>query len=246
MAITNCLNFGNPYVPEVYWQFVGAIKGMGEACTKFETPVTGGNVSFYNQSSDEGPVFPTPTIGMLGVLDNIKTKMTLDFKQAGDLIYLIGESQNDIASSQYLASYHKISASPAPYFDLDKEYEMHQVIKQIIRSDLIQSAHDVADGGLYVTLVESAMPQKLGFDIETDEEIRKDAFLFGEAQGRVVVSVKPENQEAFVEFMATSEVEFSLLGTVTSGEFKIDNEDFGSVEPVKNVFDNVLHNILGE
>lgn len=246
VAITNCLNFGNPYVPEVYWQFVGAIKGMGEACTKFETPVTGGNVSFYNQSSDEGPVFPTPTIGMLGVLDNIKTKMTLDFKQAGDLIYLIGESQNDIASSQYLASYHKISASPAPYFDLDKEYEMHQVIKQIIRSELIQSAHDVADGGLYVTLVESAMPQKLGFDIETDEEIRKDAFLFGEAQGRVVVSVKPENQEAFVEFMATSEVEFSLLGTVTSGEFKIDNEDFGSVEPVKNVFDNVLHNILGE
>ena len=246
VAITNCLNFGNPYVPEVYWQFVGAIKGMGEACTKFETPVTGGNVSFYNQSSDEGPVFPTPTIGMLGVLDNIKTKMTLDFKQAGDLIYLIGESQNDIASSQYLASYHKISASPAPYFDLDKEYEMHQVIKQIIRSELIQSAHDVADGGLYVTLVESAMPQKLGFDIETDEEIRKDAFLFGEAQGRVVVSVKPENQEAFVEFMATSEVEFSLLGTVTSGEFKIDNENFGSVEPVKNVFDNVLHNILGE
>ncbi|MEJ6982279.1 phosphoribosylformylglycinamidine synthase subunit PurL [Pedobacter sp. P351] len=246
VAITNCLNFGNPYVPEVYWQFVGAIKGMGEACTKFQTPVTGGNVSFYNQSSDEGPVFPTPTIGMLGVLDDVKTKMTLDFKQAGDLIYLIGESQNDIASSQYLASYHKISASPAPYFDLDKEYEIHQVIKQIIRSELIQSAHDVADGGLYVTLVESSMPKKLGFDIETDEEIRKDAFLFGEAQGRVIVSVKPENQEAFVEFMATSEVEFSLLGTITNGEFQIDNEDFGSVEPVKEVFDNVLHNILGE
>jgi phosphoribosylformylglycinamidine synthase len=246
VAITNCLNFGNPYVPEVYWQFVGAIKGMGEACTKFQTPVTGGNVSFYNQSSDEGPVFPTPTIGMLGVLDDVKTKMTLDFKQSGDLIYLVGESQNDIASSQYLASYHKVSASPAPYFDLDKEYEMHQVIKQLIRSELVQSAHDVADGGLYVALVESSMPNKLGFDIESDEEIRKDAFLFGEAQGRVVVSVKPENQEAFVELMATSETEFSLLGTVTEGEFRIDNEEFGSVIPVKNVFDNVLHNILGE
>jgi phosphoribosylformylglycinamidine synthase len=246
VAITNCLNFGNPYVPEVYWQFVGAIKGMGEACTKFQTPVTGGNVSFYNQSSDEGPVFPTPTIGMLGVLDDAKTKMTLNFKQAGDLIYLIGESQNDIASSQYLASYHKISASPAPYFDLDKEYEMHQVIKQLIRSKLVQSAHDVADGGLYVALVESSMPNKLGFDIESDEEIRKDAFLFGEAQGRVVVSIKPENQEAFVELMATSETEFSLLGTVTQGEFLIDHEEFGSVIPVKNVFDNVLHNILGE
>ena len=246
VAITNCLNFGNPYVPEVYWQFVGAIKGMGEACTKFQTPVTGGNVSFYNQSSDEGPVFPTPTIGMLGVLDNISTKMTLDFKQEGDLIYLIGESKNDIASSQYLASYHKISASPAPYFDLDKEYEMHQVIKQLIKAELIQSAHDVADGGLYVTLVESSMPNKLGFEIESDEEIRKDAFLFGEAQGRVVVSVKPENQEAFVELMATSEVDFSLLGTVSTGEFKVDNEKFGSVAPVKEVYENVLHNILGE
>ena len=246
VAITNCLNFGNPYVPEVYWQFVGAIKGMGEACTKFQTPVTGGNVSFYNQSSDEGPVFPTPTIGMLGILDDIKTKMTLDFKQVGDLIYLIGESRNDIASSQYLASYHKVSASPAPYFNLDEEYEMHQAIKQLIRSELIQSAHDVADGGLYVALVESSLPGKLGFDVETDEAIRKDAFLFGEAQGRVVVSVKSENQEAFVEFMATSEVEFSLLGTVTSGEFKIDDEDFGTGTAVKEVYDNVLHNILGE
>lgn len=246
VAITNCLNFGNPYVPEVYWQFVGAIKGMSEACIKFETPVTGGNVSFYNQSSDEGPVFPTPAIGMLGILDDIKTKMTLDFKQTGDLIYLIGESRNDIASSQYLASYHKVSASPAPYFNLDEEYEMQQAIKQLIRAELIQSAHDIADGGLYVTLVESSMPNKLGFDVESDEDIRKDAFLFGEAQGRVVVSVKPENQEAFVEFLATSEVEFSLLGTVNSGEFKIDNEDFGTVSAVKNVYDNVLHNILGE
>jgi phosphoribosylformylglycinamidine synthase subunit PurL len=246
VAITNCLNFGNPYVPEVYWQFVGAIKGMGEACTKFQTPVTGGNVSFYNQSSDEGPVFPTPTIGMLGILDTIKTKMTLDFKQAGDLVYLIGESRNDIAASQYLASYHKISASPAPYFDIDKEYDMHQVVKQLIRAEIIQSAHDVADGGLYVALVESAMPKKLGFDIESDEDIRKDAFLFGEAQGRVVVSVSPENQEAFVELMATSEVEFSLLGSVTDGQFIIDGETFGASVEVKNVYDNVLHTILGE
>jgi phosphoribosylformylglycinamidine synthase len=246
VAITNCLNFGNPYVPEVYWQFVEAIKGMSEACNKFQTPVTGGNVSFYNQSSDEGPVFPTPTIGMLGVLDDISTLMTADFKKEGDLIYLIGESANDIASSQYLASYHKTTASPAPYFDLEKEYAMHQAVKQLIREKLIQSAHDVADGGLYVTLVESAMPQKLGFEIETDDQIRKDAFLFGEAQGRVVVSVKPENQEAFVEFMATSEVEFTLLGTVNSGEFKIDDELFGTAGETKSVYDNVLHNLLGD
>jgi len=246
VAITNCLNFGNPYVPEVYWQFVGAIKGMGEACTKFETPVTGGNVSFYNQSTDDGPVFPTPTIGMLGVMDDLDNLMTADFKQAGDLIYLVGESQNDIASSQYLASYHKILAAPAPYFDLQKEYDTHQVIKQLIKQKLIQSAHDVADGGLYIALLESAMPNGLGFAIDTDEAIRKDAFLFGEAQGRIVVSVKPAQQEAFIELLSTSEIEFSLLGTVNNGDLLVDGEQFGTTEAAKNVYDNVLHNILGE
>ena len=246
VAITNCLNFGNPYVPEVYWQFVGAIKGMSEACIKFETPVTGGNVSFYNQSTDDGPVFPTPTIGMLGVMDDIANIMTADFKQEGDLIYLLGESVNDIASSQYLASYHKILKAPAPHFDLEKEYALHQVVKQLIMQKLIQSAHDVADGGLYITLLESAMPNNLGFSIESDDSIRKDAFLFGEAQGRIVVSVKPEGQEAFIELLSTSETDFTLLGTVTAGNLTVDDELFGTTSANKNVFDNVLHNILGE
>jgi phosphoribosylformylglycinamidine synthase len=246
VAITNCLNFGNPYVPEVYWQFVSAIKGMSEACTKFQTPVTGGNVSFYNQSSDEGPVFPTPTIGMLGVLDDKNTLMTSNFKAEGDLIYLIGESQNDIASSQYLASFHNVTAAPAPYFDLEKEYDMHQVVKQLIKEKLIQSAHDVADGGLYIALLESAMPNSLGFAIESEDDIRKDAFLFGEAQGRVVVSVKLEQQEAFIELLATSTTEFSLLGTVTSGALLVDEESFGTIKEANAVYQNVLHGILGE
>jgi len=246
VAITNCLNFGNPYVPEVYWQFVGAIKGMTAACLKFETPVTGGNVSFYNQSSDEGPVFPTPTIGMLGVMDDLSTLTRSDFRNKGDLIYLIGESKNDIASSQYLASFHKISASPAPYFDLEKEYAMHQVIKQLIKEKLLVSAHDVSDGGLYIALLESALPNQLGFAVESDAEIRDDAFLFGEGQGRVVVSVKPENQEALVELMATSETEFSFLGTVTSGDLLIDDASFSTIKEAKAVYDNVLHDILGD
>lgn len=245
-AITNCLNFGNPYVPEVYWQFVSAIKGMSEGCLKFETPVTGGNVSFYNQSSDEGPVFPTPAIGMLGVLGDINDMMTLDFKKEGDFIYLIGESVNDIASSQYLASWHRITKCPAPYFDLEKEYAMHQVVKQLIKGRLIESAHDVSDGGLYVTLLEASIPRNLGFDISTDAEIRKDAFLFGEAQGRVVVSVKPENQESFVELLATSESDFTLLGTVTSGVLKVDGEEFSTVTASRDVYDNVLHKVLGD
>ncbi|SEO94747.1 phosphoribosylformylglycinamidine synthase subunit PurL [Mucilaginibacter sp. OK283] len=246
VAITNCLNFGNPYNPEVYWQFVSAIKGMGDACRKFETPVTGGNVSFYNQSADGGSVFPTPTIGMLGVMEDTENIMTADFKQPGDLIYLIGESVNDIASSQYLASWHKITACPAPYFDIEKEYATQQTIKELIKHRVLESCHDVADGGLYTCLLESAMPNGLGFDIETDAAIRKDAFLFGEAQGRIVVTVAPEEQERFVEFMATSETEFSLLGTVNNGFLNVDGELFGHVTDVKMVHSNVLHSILGE
>lgn len=245
-AITNCLNFGNPYHPEVYWQFVEAIKGMTEACLKFNTPVTGGNVSFYNQSSDEKPIFPTPTIGMLGVLEDASTVMTLDFKAKDDYIYLIGESVNDIASSQYLASYHNIAASPAPYFDMDKEYEMHQIVKELIQEKLIASAHDVSDGGLYIALLESAMPNSFGFAIATDSEVRKDAFLFGEAQGRVIVSVKPENQSLFVERMAASATDFTYLGVVANSGNVVDDEMYDTTAHAKSIYDHVLASYLGE
>lgn len=244
VAITNCLNFGNPYNPEVYWQFVGAIKGMGAACTKFETPVTGGNVSFYNQSSDEGPVFPTPTIGMLGVMDSKSTRMTLNFKQESDLIYLIGESRNDINSSEYLASFHGIKSSPAPHFDLEVEYATHQVIKGLIKNSLIKSAHDVSDGGLFTALLESSYTNNLGFSIFTDENIRKDAFLFGESQGRIVVSISKEQREAFVEFMSLNEIEYSYLGEVTSGDIHVDNEDFGKVANYKERHEKALEELI--
>ena len=244
VAITNCLNFGNPYNPEVYWQFVGAIKGMGAACTKFETPVTGGNVSFYNQSSDEGPVFPTPTIGMLGVMDSKSTRMTLNFKQESDLIYLIGESRNDINASEYLASFHGVKSSPAPHFDLEVEYATHQVIKGLIKNSLIKSAHDVSDGGLFTALLESSYTNNLGFSIFTDENIRKDAFLFGESQGRIVVSISKEKREAFVEFMSLNEIEYSYLGEVTSGDIHVDNEDFGKVANYKERHEKALEELI--
>ncbi len=243
-AITNCLNFGNPYNPEVYWQFVGAIKGMGAACIKFETPVTGGNVSFYNQSSYEGPVHPTPTIGMLGVLKDKSKHMTLNFKNEGDKIYLIGKVQNDISSSEYLYSYHKVKNTPAPYFDLDEEYDMQQSVKEAIAKGLVQSAHDVSDGGLFVTLVESGIPRGLGFDIGTDEEVRKDAYLFGEAQGRVVVSVSKEKEDKFIDLMMTKDVEFSYIGDVKGKDIVIDEESFGSVADAKNLYDTSLEQLL--
>lgn len=242
-AITNCLNFGNPYNPESYWQFVGAIKGMSEACLKFETPVTGGNVSFYNQSVIAGkeiPVFPTPTIGMIGVLSNKENLMTLDFKKKGDLIFLLGEIVEDIASSEYLYSYHKIEASPAPYFDLEKEYVLHQTLKGLINNKLINAAHDCSDGGLFITLAEMSFPRGLGFDIVSDSEVREDAFLFGESQGRIVVTISEEQEEDFIEFMLSTNVTFTLLGHVTKGKFNVDDDHYGFCEELKDIYDNAL------
>ena len=244
VAITNCLNFGNPYVPEVYWQFVGAIKGMKKACEAFETPVTGGNVSFYNQSSDEGPVFPTPTIGMLGILEKPEMKMTLDFKQAGDLIYLVGTSVNDLASSEYLYSYKGIKASPSPHFDLATEQKIQSAIASLIEGALIQSAHDVSDGGLMVTLAESSFPRKLGFDVHSDASIRQDAFWFGEAQSRVLVSVSPAKKAAFEANLAASGTAFSALGVVKGMDMVADGQVLSSLDKAHASYHTALETAL--
>jgi phosphoribosylformylglycinamidine synthase len=243
LAITNCLNFGNPYIPEVYWQFVGAIKGMSRACEKFETPVTGGNVSFYNQSTIGGKdeaVFPTPTIGMLGLLNNKNHHTTIAFKEKGHMVYLIGRSQNDLASSEYLYSFQGIKESPAPYFNLEEEFAVQQTTLELINRNLIQSANDVSDGGLFITLLECAMPRRFGFDITTDAEIRTDAFLFGEAQGRIVVTVSPSRETHFIDFMMESGIPFTALGHVTKSEIRIDDVSYGFIADLKKTYDNAL------
>jgi phosphoribosylformylglycinamidine synthase len=243
VAITNCLNFGNPYNPEVYWQFVHAIKGMGEACRRFDTPVTGGNVSFYNQSvfkEKTEPVHPTPTIGMLGILDNADKQMTLDFKAAGHQVYMIGTPQNDIASSEYLRIVHGIDLSPAPHFDLDEEFHIQHNLKAIIKKEMVESAHDVSEGGLFVALMESAMIRGLGFDIETDTNFRKDAYLFGESQSRVVVSVTEEMEDELVNHLNSHNVPFTKLGEVTEGKLAIDGESFGEIGQWKQTYNDLL------
>jgi phosphoribosylformylglycinamidine synthase II len=244
LAITNCLNFGNPYVPEVYWQFVGAIKGMKKACEKFGTPVTGGNVSFYNQSSDEGPVFPTPTIGMLGLLEQKENATTLAFQKAGDLIYLVGESKNDINSSEYLYSYRNVKLSPAPAFDLDEEFKVQATVKALIQQNLVLSAHDLSDGGLYIALVESAMPNELGFEVHTNSKFRKDAYLFGESQSRVLVSIAPDQKANFESLLAEQNTQFEHLGTVQPQLCRIDGETYHAISEIKNLYNTALEKIM--
>ncbi len=244
LGVTNCLNFGNPYDPEVYYQFVHAIKGMGEACIKFDTPVTGGNVSFYNQSPD-GPVYPTPTIGMVGLLNTVDDKMTMDFKQVGDIIYLIGQSRDDINSSEYL---HKIIGeefSPAPHFDLEEEYQLQQAVLKLIRNKIIVSAHDVSEGGLFTTLLESGINRQLGFDVKTtDITIRKDAYWFGEAQSRIIVSLDSKQQQSFIDCIQTMNISYAELGKVSANDILIDNENWGNVNEWIDKYENAIGNIL--
>lgn len=250
MAITNCLNFGNPYNPEVYWQFTEAIKGMGEACTALETPVTGGNVSFYNQTAVGKelpiPVFPTPTIGMLGLLADKSKTMGLGFRKAGDLIYLLGETKNDISSSEYLVKFHKNKKSSVPYFNLQEELTLQGVVAALIEEDKICSAHDISDGGLFINLIESAMVNNLGFSIGTDDSLRKDAFLFGESQSRVVVTIEASMQESFVEYLALTELPFSLLGMVIPDEVVVDEESWGPLESFVENFNSGISAYMNE
>ncbi len=242
LGVTNCLNFGNPYDPEVYYQFVHAIKGMGEACRKFDTPVTGGNVSFYNQNPD-GAVYPTPTIGMVGLLDSVNDKMTMYFKEEGDVIFLVGNASGDINSSEYLHKLKGVEYSPVPHFELEEEFALQQKVAELIKAGAIVSAHDVSEGGLFITLLESSFHGNLGVDVvASDSAIRKDGFWFGEAQSRVVVSVKPAKVAAFRKLMGDHP--FEELGFVTNGSIEIDGMNWGNIITWKEKYDTAIENLL--
>lgn len=243
VGVTNCLNFGNPYDPEVYYQFVKAVSGMGDACRKFKTPVTGGNVSFYNQNPD-GPVYPTPTIGMVGIIDDFDNRMTLHFKNAGDLILLIGKQQNDIGSSEYLHKLKNVAYSPAPYFDLDEELAVQEFVSAIIKEKRINSAHDISEGGLAVTLLESGFTNDLGFNVAAVSELRKDAYWFGEAQGRVVVSCSKLQSEGLQLKAKEAGIPVTELGTVTDGKIIVNGEDWGNSVEWKEKYDTAIEKLL--
>jgi phosphoribosylformylglycinamidine synthase len=228
VAITNCLNFGNPYKPEVYWTFEEAIQGIGDACRALKTPVTGGNVSLYNEHPD-GAVFPTPTIGMLGVVEDLPTQATsAAFQAPGDAVLLLTPSgwthPQNIDGTEYLARIHGRTAGDAPHLDLGEEVAVQEATQDLIRSGLVNHAHDVADGGLAICLAESSIHGMLGADLTLPETTSASlaAALFGEAQSRIVVSVAPEKKRAAYEAIgAHGGVQMHDLGVVTDGHFRL-------------------------
>lgn len=216
IAITNCLNFGNPYKPEAYYFFSEAIRGMGDACRAFETPVTGGNVSFYNENP-EGAIYPTPVIGMLGYMEDYRMATTQFFKAASDQIWLLGELKASLEASEYLKEIHRIVAGTPPEVNLDTERRLQKLVLDLINQNLLSSAHDVSDGGLLIAVMESCFaPDRLwGCKLCFPEQIKPSQLFFGEAAGRVLISAKPENRTSIENIAMQAGISCHLLGSVT-------------------------------
>jgi phosphoribosylformylglycinamidine synthase II len=218
LGITNCLNFGNPYDPEIYWQFREAVLGIGEACRVLETPVTGGNVSFYNESPD-GAVQPTPVIGMLGLLDNVSRALPSGFQSVGDVVVLLGDNRGEIGGSEYLYLRRGEPLGDAPFIDLHFEKTLQHITLHLARAGLLTSAHDCSEGGLAVSIAEACFcsPTKLGASTtELDStKLRADFMLFGESQSRILVSASPANLPRIVEHCSSAGVPTRVIGNVT-------------------------------
>jgi len=226
LAITNCLNFGNPYKPEVYWTFKKAIEGMGEACRFFNTPVTGGNVSFYNESP-EAAVYPTPVIGMVGLIEKLENVTSAEFKNEGDLIYLLGEDYEEVGGSEYLKEIHGLVTGEIPRIDLQTEKDLQSLLLELIDSGLVNSAHDISDGGILTALAESCIinhEKMIGARVKIHIKTREDFTFFSETQSRVVVSVNPENKEKFEKIASKSFTPFIYIGETGGKSFCINDQ----------------------
>src|SRR6056297_1854888 len=223
MAITNCLNFGNPYKPEVYWTFREAVGGMGDACRVLNTPVTGGNVSLYNENPN-GAVFPTPVVGVLGVIDDIENHvMTPGFKQKNDIIYYIGADRKGLGGSEYLKTIHGLTTGDAPELDLNFELKLQQVLLEAIQNGMVNATHDISDGGIAVTLAEMAIFYGRGANVSVKNLTGSYIdVLYSEAQSGVVVTVPREDARELEHYLLKHDLFFDELGTVGGSKLIID------------------------
>ena len=245
LAVTDCLNFGNPYKPENFWQLREAVEGVAEACRAFGTPVTGGNVSLYNESP-AGVVDPTPTIGMVGLIDDEKRVTTQWFKEAGDVIIFVGEIGNELGGSRYLKVCHGLKIGPPPHVDLAHEVKVQTAVRHLIREGLVKSAHDCSEGGIAVTVAECCFnPEKLfGAEINLKAgDTPAATVLFNESQSRIVISVEPENLGNTISMLRERDVPFQQLGKVVDDELRIQVDDQKFAWPITDLYDDWWNSI---
>jgi phosphoribosylformylglycinamidine synthase subunit PurL len=246
LAITNCLNFGNPYKPEIYWQFAEAIAGMGEACRFFDTPVTGGNVSFYNESPDRA-VYPTPTIGMLGLVEDLSHVTTSYFKNEGDLIYILGEDKGELGGSEYLKVIHKKVEGDCPQLDLHTEKKLQNTVLELFRKKLINSAHDISEGGVVCALAECCIineEKMLGAEISIPIKSRKDFSYFSETQSRIIVSVSNDKKDEFENILHAAMQSCIHAGEVGGGFLLINDDINVKVNELADLYFNTISRIM--
>jgi phosphoribosylformylglycinamidine synthase len=234
LGATNCLNFGSPENPEVMWQFIESVEGMGQACEVFATPITGGNVSFYNETNGAA-ILPTPILGIVGKLEDMEQIRESSFQNVGDPVYLLGETRAELGGSAYLEHLGLPLCGPCPALDLDGEKALQDKLLELIAGECIESAHDVSEGGLLLTLAECCFPRNLGLQVEASTPLRPDHYLFSESPSRVVVSVRREKEEEFLNKVADLDV--NRLGEVTEETFQIGiNEQPLISIPIKSIF----------
>ena len=210
-----------------------AIAGIKKACLKL-------NISLTEQKSAKAQI-PYGAIGMIGIIEDKTKRITTDFKQKGDMIFLIGESKEDISASEYLADFHGVKKSPTPFFNLDDEIKHIEILKELTSRGLVHSASVISKGGLFFSMLESVITQNFGFDITTDAEVRCDSYLFGESQERAIVTVASAFEEDFIDFMIANNYLFSTIGHVTKGEIRVDDESFGFIKEIKEIYEYILN-----
>ncbi|MCF8000284.1 MAG: phosphoribosylformylglycinamidine synthase subunit PurL [Halanaerobiales bacterium] len=243
LAITDGLNFGNPMDPEIYWQFKNSVEGITKACKELDTPVIGGNVSFYNESP-KGAIYPTPIIGMVGLLDSLEDQTTMDFKDEGDLIYLIGQSGEELGGSEYLKVKKGKADGYVPQLNLNLEKRVQKTVREAIKNNIIKSAHDCSEGGLAVNLAESCFGNNLGVNIEINEKISDKALLFGESQSRIIVSINKNKASKLENIAVKNCVPYEHIGVVKGKQFKFNNLINLDVEELKAKWDTAIEKSL--
>lgn len=248
LAITNCLNFGNPYKPEMYWTFKEAIAGMNEACRLFDTPVTGGNVSFYNESPDAA-VYPTPVIGMVGLINDLSKVTTSYFKNPGDLIFILGEDYEEIGGSEYLKVIHNLVEGNAPKINLKVEKNLHDLLLTLISSGIVKSAHDISEGGVISALAECCImneEKQIGAQVNLSVKTREDLSLFSESQSRVIISILPGDKDKFEKLVESYSTPVYYAG-ITGGEnFRINKSIDIALQKLSDIYFNVISEKMNE
>jgi phosphoribosylformylglycinamidine synthase len=228
LALTDCLNFGNPERSDIMWQFILAVEGIADACKALQIPVVSGNVSFYNETRGLS-IYPTPIIGMVGLLDHVEQAVSQGFKAEGDAILLLGETGEDLGGTEYLRAVHHREQGTPPVLNLEREAALHRVVLQAVEQGMVRSAHDCAEGGLAIALAESCLSATngpLGAEIVLDRHgLRRDSLLFGESQSRIILSVNPANRETIEALARQEDVPCSVLGFVSGRRLMISIRD---------------------